>query len=126
MGDDTMLLPALNFNGEAEQAIDFYANIFGYRIRDGDMDQWSDGSVVYAEIIVYGSRLIIADVEDDDDHFAGFTLSIYLTDEDELRRVYAALSDGGEIIMLPQRTLWSHCYGMLKDKFGITWQFELE
>ena len=69
---------------------------------------------------------MLADVSFDNDNFAGFSLSINLTDEGELKRIYDALSDGADIIMPLQKVEWSQCYGLLKDKFGVTWQFNLD
>ena len=121
-----MLTTALNFNGKAEQAINLYANIFGYEIKDEDIHKCDNGLVAHAEITIYEKKLMLADVDFDNDNFAGFSLSINLTDEDELKKIYDALSDGADIIMPLQKVEWSQCYGLLKDKFGVTWQFNLD
>ena len=121
-----MFTTALNFNGKAKEAVNFYANTFGYEIKDGDIHHWENGLVAHAEMIIYGRKLMLADVDFDNDHFAGFSLSINLTDEDELKSIYNALSTEADIIMPLQKVEWSECYGLLKDKFGVTWQFNLD
>ena len=121
-----MLTTALNFNGKAEEAIDFYANIFEYEIKDEDIHKWDNGLIAHAEIIIFDNKLMLADVDFDNDNFAGFSLAINLTDEDELKKIYDALSNGADIIMPLQKVEWSECYGLLKDKFGVTWQLNLD
>lgn len=121
-----MITTALNFNGCAEEALNFYANIFGYELQETDVYKWENGLIGHAELTIYGKRLAVADVDFDNDKFAGFSLSINLTDETELKKIYTALSDGAEIVMPLAKVKWSECYGLLKDKFGVTWQFNLD
>jgi PhnB protein len=53
--------------------------------------------------------------------FKGVTLSITTQTEDEARKLYDALSDGGQQTMPMQRTFYSPAFGMLKDRFGVSW-----
>ena len=115
----------LEFNGAAEKAINFYANVFGYEIKDSDVHKWENGLIAHAEIVIYGNRLMFSDV-DSEANFAGFSLTINLTDADELRQKYDALSKGADIIMPLDKVEWSQLYGLLKDEFGVTWQFNLD
>jgi len=117
----TMFAIALDFNGNAEEALNFYAKVFGYEVRDTDVDKSENGLITHAELTIYGNRLMLADSETDN-NFSGFTLAIVLSDIDELKQVYTALSDGAEIMMPLAKVDFSECYGALKDKFGIIWQ----
>ena len=121
-----MLTTALNFNGKAEEALSLYAKVFEYELKSEDIHKWDSGLIAHAEIIIYGNKLMLADMEFDNESFAGFSLAINLTEIDEITRVYSALSDGAEIIMPLSKVEWSECYGLLKDKFGVTWQFNLD
>jgi len=121
-----MLTTALNFNGTARAALNFYATVFGCDWVAKDIHKGEDNLVAHAEITIYGNRLMLADVDFDNDNFAGFSLAINLTDKAKLEKVYAALSDKAQIIMPLQKVEWSQCYGLLKDKFGVTWQFNLD
>ncbi len=40
----------------------------------------------------------------------------------ESNRLFEALAEGGEVLMPVQKTFWSPCYGMLKDRFGMPWE----
>ena len=52
-------------------------------------------------------------------------LTLGTGDADEIKRIYAALSEGGSIKMELGKTFFSELYGMITDKFGITWQLSL-
>jgi PhnB protein len=49
------------------------------------------------------------------------SLSINAETEDDAKRFFSALSDGGRIIMPLEKTFWGALYGMFTDKFGINW-----
>jgi len=51
----------------------------------------------------------------------GFQVSVSLTDEAEVKRLYAALSEGGSVQMPLAPTFWSPLFGMCTDKFGLAW-----
>jgi PhnB protein len=48
-------------------------------------------------------------------------VSIDTADEATVRRVFAALSEGGSVSMPLAPTFWSPLFGMCKDKFGVGW-----
>ncbi|WP_263380361.1 VOC family protein [Granulicella paludicola] len=51
----------------------------------------------------------------------GFHISVDMPDEDEVRRIFAALSEGGSVQMPLTPTFWTPLFGMCKDKFGVEW-----
>ena len=53
--------------------------------------------------------------------FKGFSLSLTLTDKDKAERLFTALSDGGEVQMPLAETFWSPLFGMVTDRFGVSW-----
>lgn len=58
--------------------------------------------------------------------FNGFTLSIALASEAQVREVFAKLSDGGTIRMPVDKTFWSPAFGMLVDRFGVSWMVTVQ
>ena len=58
--------------------------------------------------------------------FEGFSLSISVPTEDEARRTFEALADGGEVKMPLDKTFWSPCFGMRSDRFGVDWMISVE
>jgi PhnB protein len=53
--------------------------------------------------------------------FQGFSLSISLSTEAEAHRIFSALADGGQVFMPLGKTFYSPCFGMVADKFGVSW-----
>ena len=53
--------------------------------------------------------------------FGGFSLSLTVADEAEAERLFAALSDGGQVQMPLGKTFFSPRFGMLADRFGVSW-----
>jgi PhnB protein len=54
--------------------------------------------------------------------YQSFSLAMTVEDPAEARRVYDALLEGGGEVRSPlQKTFFSPCFGMLKDRFGIGW-----
>jgi PhnB protein len=54
-------------------------------------------------------------------NFQGFALSITVPDEGEADRLFGALSDGGQVQMPLAKTFFSPRFGMLADRFGVSW-----
>jgi PhnB protein len=53
--------------------------------------------------------------------FQGFSLSITAHDDAEAKRLFAALSDGGQVQMPLAKTFFSPAFGMVADRFGVSW-----
>ena len=53
--------------------------------------------------------------------FQGFSLTLSLADKDEATRLFTALSDGGQVQMPLAETFWSPLFGMVTDRFGVSW-----
>ena len=53
--------------------------------------------------------------------FKGFALTLTAADRSAAERLFAALADGGQVQMPLARTFFSPCFGMLTDRFGLSW-----
>ena len=53
--------------------------------------------------------------------FQGFALSLTVRDEGEAERLFASLGDGGQVQMPMTKTFFSPRFGMLADRFGVSW-----
>lgn len=116
----------LDFSGNAEEALMFYANVFSHQLKDTDIFRNEDGTILHSEIDVFGSKLMMADGAPASTSFQGFSIAINITDEAEVRRIYQELNDDAEIMMPLGEIEFSKCYGVLRDKFGVTWQICLD
>ena len=57
--------------------------------------------------------------------FEGFSLSLTVPTEAEAERVFAALSQGGSVTMPLMTTFWAPKFGMLDDRFGVSWMISV-
>ena len=53
--------------------------------------------------------------------FEGIQLTIQVPEVATAERLFAALSDGGQVQMPLTKTFWSPMFGMVADRFGVTW-----
>ncbi|HZZ71962.1 MAG TPA: VOC family protein [Pirellulales bacterium] len=125
----------LFFEGQCEEALEFYQQALGAKVemlmRYGDApdpvpaDQIPPGSeqkILHVSFRV-GESVVMAS----DGHcsgqakFGGFAVSLQTRDAAEAQRLFQGLSDGGKISMPIGKTFFSPCFGMVVDRFGITW-----
>ncbi len=122
----------LCYNGRCEEAIGFYREALGAEVEMlshfKDMPEsetcphGAEDKVMHATLQIGESILMVSDgCGDDGPSFEGFSLSLTPADEKEATRLFDALADGGEVQMPLAKTFWSPCFGMLKDRFGVSW-----
>ena len=58
--------------------------------------------------------------------FAGVSLSITANDQTQANHLFDALAVGGNVFMPLGKTFWSPCFGMVSDKFGVSWMVGLD
>ena len=54
-------------------------------------------------------------------NFDGFSLSLSVATESEADKYFGALADGGKVCMPLAKTFWSPRFGMVVDRFGVSW-----
>ena len=126
--------PYLFFGGRCEEALEFYRNAVGAEtimsmrfnespqpLPPGVLQPGFDSKVMHSSFRIGETIVMASDGCDDKSRFGGFSLALSVQDEAEAHRVFASLSEGGQITMPLGKTFWSLCYGMLIDRFGIGW-----
>jgi PhnB protein len=122
----------LFFNGRCEEALDFYAQAVGATIQakmrnqdapDPSMVAPGTGEkILHSSFTVGATTLLASDGQCEGNlNFEGFALTLYAKDEAEAHKLFNALSDGGEVQLPLTETFFSKCFGMLKDRFGLSW-----
>ena len=119
----------LNYRGTCEQAFRFYEQHLGGRItgivRHGELSgpntppDWRD-KILHARIEIGGTVLMGADVQNSEPVRSAY-LTLTVDSEAEAERVYALLTDGGEVFMKMEKTPFANRFAMLRDKFGTSW-----
>ena len=123
----------LMFDGTAEQALKLYSMVFESARSDhvehyGSGEPGPEGGIKRAELEMHGQRFICFDTPVQ--HAFSFTPSISLfiecDSETEIERVFGQLADGGETLMPLDNYGFSRRFGWLNDRFGVSWQLNLE
>jgi PhnB protein len=124
--------PYLFFDGRCDEALEFYKRTVGakvgmlMRFKDApDQSMISAGSenkIMHAQVQIGDTTVLASDGRNQGQpKFEGFALTITAKDEAEADKVFAALSDGGQVKMPLAKTFFSPRFGMLADKFGVGW-----
>lgn len=123
------LNPYLSFRDNAREALDFYAGVLGGTpevMTFGQMGEQGD----IADKVMHGFletdagyALMAADTPPGMDHTPGGSISVSLSGDDaeQLRGYFAGLAEGGSILTALEKQMWGDEFGMLTDRFGITW-----
>ena len=120
----------LFFPGNTEEAMRFYEGVFGGDLtitRRGDVDPSTSAGekhlVINAALDTGGFKLRASDRSDaTNDVQTRVELTIIGTDEDELRKIFDALSEDGVIKAPMEKMFWGDIFGAFIDRFGIGWQ----
>ena len=130
--------PYLDFNGRCEEAIEFYRRALGaevtllHRFKDSpDPNMCSPAAadkVMHANLRIGESTVLASDgggSQDGQLNFQGFLLTLNVSNVAEAERLFAALSDGGQVMMPLTKTFFSPSFGMLTDRFGVRWMIHV-
>ena len=119
----------VNYRGNCEQAFRFYEQHIAGRIsglvRHSEIPNpaigadWKD-KVLHARIDIGGTTLMGADVPTADPMRSAY-LSLSVDSEADAERLYALLTDGGEVFMKMEKTPFANRFAMLRDRFGTSW-----
>lgn len=134
----------LQFNGEAEEAIAFYEKAFqakSVKVKFGAFGQNSEyplseeeqNMIMESRMEFSGNILMISDVLPSMQDITGAVtkgsmvlISIIDADPETNKQFFEKLSEDGTVIMPLSSMPWSASFGMLVDKFGVTWKFNSE
>jgi PhnB protein len=127
--------PYLFFNGNCEEAIQFYQKALGaevemmMRFKDspepaqpGMVMPGYENKIMHATLRIGRTKVMASDgCGDGKSAFEGFSLSIAFGSQEEARKAFAALSEAGKVTMPLGPTFWTPLFGMLTDRFGVGW-----
>jgi len=133
----TLLNPYLGFRDTAREAMEFYRSVFGgeltvstfadFHVSDDPAEQ---DKVMHSMLTTgHGLALMAADMPNRMAYTTGTNHAISLSggadDDAELRGYWDKLSDGATIGEPLKTAPWGDAYGMLTDKFGVTWMVNI-
>lgn len=133
--ESRVIQPYLFFNGNCEQAVEFYRKALGaevemtMRFKESPEPpppgmvppNWGD-KIMHTSFRVGQTTMMASDgCGPESKGFQGFSLSLAVATEAEADRYFNVLADGGKVTMPLGKTFWSPRFGMVEDKFGIGW-----
>jgi PhnB protein len=130
-----LVQPYLNFDGRTEEALEFYRRALGaevtmlMRFKDmpeppqpGTVPPGAENKVLHASFRIGDSTVLASDSHcTGRTNFQGFSLSLTVRDEAEAKRRFASLAEGGQVQMPLAKTFFSPSFGMVADRFGVSW-----
>ena len=131
----TKVNPYLTFDGNTEEAFNFYKSVFG-----GDFEtvmRWKDNpqcegmsdeeknkimhiAIMVGDSVIMGSDFLSMHGEQYTRGNA-YTVAIMPDSREEADRLFAGLSVGGTVVMPMTEMFWGGYFGAFGDKFGVKW-----
>ena len=132
--------PYLFFEGRTEEAVEFYKKALGAKVemlmRNKDSPEppapgmcppGSEDKVMHACVRIGDTPVMASDGRcTGKPSFQGFSLSVNAADDADAKRKFAALSEGGQVHMPLGKTFFSPCFGVVADRFGVSWMVIVE
>lgn len=134
-----MIYPFINFNGDCREVVEFYAEVFGTEkpkfqtYGDAPQDPNSPQSeaannrVIYTNLKIADSVIMFADIPLGSKFVPGKNISLSMVIEDLLllHAYFDALKEDGIVELPLQETFYTKHFGIVTDKYGVTWQIGL-
>ncbi|MGA8848092.1 MAG: VOC family protein [Nocardioides sp.] len=129
----TRLNPYLTFDGNARDAMEFYASVLGGELNvlafadmgGMDMPEEKQHLVMHSDLSVNDGVMLMGSDAFDTAAITNGTVSLSGDDGDTLRAWFAGLAEGGTINVPLEVAPWGDPYGQLTDKFGISWMVNI-
>lgn len=127
----TKLNRYLSFKDNAREVMEFYQTVFGGKLTistfkeyHASQDPSEDNKVMHSVLEAdNGITFMASDTPDRMEYIAGTNYSMSLSgdDEAELKGYYEKLATSGNVTMPLEKAPWGDTFGMLTDKFGVSW-----
>ncbi len=133
--------PYINFNGNAEEAFNFYKSVFGgefetiVRFKDLESPEFpvaenDANKIMRIALPIGGNTLIANDVPESlgpvNEKENRSKISVFAESRAEADKIFTGLTLGGTIEMPIGDSPWDTYFGMFRDKFGIEWTVEFD
>jgi PhnB protein len=133
--------PYINFNGNAEEAFNFYKSVFGgefktiVRFKDIESSEFpvpenEANNIMRIVLPIGGNTLIANDVPESmgpvSENENRSKISVSTESREEADRIFNGLSEGGDVEMPMAESPWGTYFAMFRDKYGIEWTVEFD
>lgn len=128
------LTPYLFFGGRCDEAIAYYEKALDAKllslmrynespdpVPEGMLPAGFEAKVMHAALQIGNSIMFVCDGIENRIEFVGFQLAVSVANEEEAKRKFTALAEGGTVVMPLAKTFWSPCFGMVTDRYQVCW-----
>jgi PhnB protein len=128
------LAPYLNFpQGQTREAMTFYESVFGGKLSmmtfgDYQMEGMPPDGVMHAQLDADSFTIMASDaMPGSEDQWGGTRvyMTFYGDDLSTFTGWFNKLADGGSVGNPLEKMVWGDTYGVLKDRYGIEWMFNI-
>lgn len=135
MNNKPSITPCIWYDKEAEEAVEFYSSLFDnskvnriipYGKEGFEYHHKPEGSVMTVEFELNGQSFLALNGGPVFKPNESISLFVYCESEERINFLYEKLSEGGSINMPLDKYDWSPKYAWVKDKFGVSWQLDIE
>ena len=128
------LNPYISFDGTAREAMTFYESVFGGTLTVSTFGESGAPDPAIADQVMHamlesdrGFTLMASDTPPGMAHQPGTNIAVSLSgdDADDLRRWWAALSEGGTVTVPLEVQMWGDEFGACTDRFGVGWMVNI-
>ena len=126
--------PYISFEGRAAEAIEFYKGAVGATVdmvmhfkdappeMQAQMSPDSKDKVMHAAFHIGDTQVMASDGQcTGKANFSGISLTLNAADDAEAEKLFGALGKGGQVTMPMSETFFAHRFGVVADKFGVSW-----
>jgi PhnB protein len=136
-----LINPYINFNGNAEEAFNFYKSVFGgefakiMRFKDMEsaefpVDENEANKIMHIALPIGKNILMANDVPESmgriNENENRSKISISAESKEEADKLFNGLAEGGQIEMPIGNSPWGSYFGMFRDKYGIEWMVDFD
>lgn len=136
-----LINPYINFNGNAEEAFNFYKSVFGgefaniMRFKDMEstefpVDENEANKIMHIALPIGKNILMANDVPESmgkvNENENRSKISISTESKEEADKLFNGLSAGGQIEFPIADSPWGSYFGMFRDKYGIEWMVDFD
>ena len=133
--------PYINFNGNAEEAFEFYRSVFGGEFEtvvhfkdlegpDSPVPEGDANKIMRIVLPIGENKLIANDVPEAlgpvSENENRSKIAVSAESREEAEKIVAGLSAGGEVEMPLDESPWGTSFAMFRDQYGIEWTVEFD
>jgi PhnB protein len=124
------IIPNISINN-CKEALEYYKDVFGGEVKnvqmaDGkSMFKGHEGKIIHSELVINDNCIMyLTDIFGEKLADSNISLILQLGSEEEINKLYEALSKKGNVSFPLQKTFWGSFHAVITDNYGVTWNLD--